>query len=331
MSEREVNRWTRIISEDKPEEKKPKPELILSDGKFEPYWVEALSDDDYHDDKTFVSSSNLKKVLLSKRTFYNDFFLAKKKDEKEKECFRLGKMFHMAILEGDKFKENFVLMPEFEALNGKGELTKNKNCKAVKEKYAAFRASLPSSAVICSESEREQIIGSVYSLLEHPQAAQIMKDSLTEVSGFFVDEESGLRCKIRPDILSKNCVILGDLKTTRMVDSMRFQNSVFDLGYYISMYMYTQGIKAISGVEPKIIPIIAMENTMPFECSIHYFKMENLRDYASREYRKALTDIRQAVDSGDWHQKQKHWEEIQPPAWWIYRQMKLEEKENNQP
>ncbi len=319
------NRWTNIISEGKPKESVPDPTSILCKEDFKPHWIQDLTDDEYHGDKRFVSSSNIKKVLESKRIFYNDFFLGEKPEEKEHQS--LGKLVHMAFLEGEKFRDKFVVMPKFSGKTTKGEITYSRNCKEVKDKEEAWLKSLPADAVKVTEEEREQIIASVYSVLDHPDSEDIFKDSLTEVSGFYVDKKTGIKCKIRPDILSTNCLMLGDLKTSRRTSSEGFWNDFFDMGYHISMFMYAEGIKEINGIYPEVIPMVVIEKKMPFECQIHKCNMEDLRDWgADFYYRKALDDIKAAIDSGDWHQKQRAAEQIEAPAWYIHKLLRDQEK-----
>jgi len=291
--------------------------LIVAED-FKNHWVENLDDTDYHADKTSVSSSALKKVsLVSLKTFRHSFFVAGEKAPTE--AMKFGKLAHMAILEGEKFRNRYIVMPEFFGYTGKGELTNNANCKEVKEKKAAWLSDIPPGSIITTEEERDQLLGMIEEILSHKVASEYMRSGISEVSGFYRDPETGIRCRIRPDFMDLNRGVIVDLKTTRDCSEKSFQWDVFGnrvgaLNYAFSLAMYCEGFSQIEKKPVEASAWIAVEREAPYEVAVHPMTPA-VEDIGRIQYHRALTALKQAIDTNDWPGKQRSDDIsfIQPP------------------
>src|SRR4051812_4960413 len=82
-----------------------------------PHWAIDLSNELYHADKTAVSSTSLRRILKSQRSF----FIGQTAIPEETNALRFGSAIHTAILEPEIFKKTYVIMPKF---NGEGSMKK---------------------------------------------------------------------------------------------------------------------------------------------------------------------------------------------------------------
>lgn len=279
---------------------------------FLPIFNETVTDEEYHSNKNFIGSSQLRTILKSPKHFYWEMNGLIPKEEKEH--FNLGKLAHMALLEGAKFKERYIIEPEFWGMTQKGE--RSNNCKESREKRENWFADLPQGAVVVTEEQRGMIVGMVESIMNHPQGPDLIKNGRAEVAGFFRDEETGIQLKIKPDFLSFDCQRFTDFKTTRDGSRTRFGSSAFSYRYDFQLLMYCEGIKAITGKFPEVITNMTVESKAPYECAIYYFEKEDLFK-AEIDYRKALNLVREGIDTGIWPQRQKQIERIRIPMWFV--------------
>lgn len=277
---------------------------ILSEGHYQPNWVEGLSDADYHVNKGFVGSSSLRKMLSSPKAFYHDFFIGEYQEPTDD--MKIGTMLHSAVLEGSKFLSKYVQMPDF------GDFRSSKN----RDKRDEWKNDLPAGTIVVTEKEKETIRGVVESVMEHEYASSLLRDGKPEISGFFVDPETNIKLKIRPDFLSFDGTKLIDFKSTRSADNRKYGSSAYDYRYDFQMYMYSEGIKYITGKKPDIHVHVVVEKNPPYECGVYYFLDEDLGQ-AHSDYRMSLDKLKMCIDQNKWQQRQVEAERIFVPQWFV--------------
>ena len=93
-------------------------------------------------------------------------------------------------------------------------------------------------------------------------------DSKIEHAIYWVDEETGVRCKCRPDFLCQKpgFALTLDLKTTTDVTPAEFQRKVETMGYWMQDAHYSAGVKSVTGLDPMFL-FVAVENEWPFDCA----------------------------------------------------------------
>lgn len=284
--------------------------ILLSSPDLKNEFNHAITDELYHSDKTSVSSTNLRKMLQSPKAFYHAQFIEQKKAENE--AFRFGKLAHKAILEGTKFLENYVVEPEFVGFTKDGKpSTRSAEAKAKREEWLAKQ---PKDAIICTQDDYDTLSGITASITEHPQAMDCLADGMPEIAGFYTDEKTNIRLRIKPDFISNDYTRIVDLKTTQSCDARRFGSSAFEYGYAFQMRMYCEGVKAITGIMPELVLIIAVEKTPPFECAVYFFTPD-IFEAASVQYRMALDTLKDSIDSNKWPMRQKEIEALYVPNW----------------
>lgn len=257
--------------------------IKILDETFKNHWNESLSNEDYHADKSFVSSSGLKHLIKSPKHFKKLYLEAESKPDTN--AMRFGRIVHLALLEPNKFKEKVKAVPDF------GDLRLVIN----REKKKEWLAQLPQGVEFVSINEYEDLLQIIDSVLENKDALELIKDGIFECSGFFRDPETGLACKIRPDIMRHNLEILPDVKTSAFPDKEAFSREIWKYRYDISMAYYRLGIECITGIRPKVVRFIVVEKEPPFEVLI--FEMDiGMVNRAETELRVLLNMLAKCIE-----------------------------------
>jgi len=223
---------------------------------FKNHWNENLSNEDYHADKTSVSSSGLKHLIKSPKHFKKLYLEAESKPDTT--AMRFGRIVHLALLEPNKFKEKVKAVPNF------GDLRLSIN----REKKKEWLASLPEGVEFVSTEEYDDLLQIIDSVLENKYAANLIKGAVFECSGFFRDPETGLSCKIRPDIMRLDLAVLPDVKTSAFPDKETFSREIWKYRYDLQIAHYMLGIECITGKRPEISCFIVVEKEPPFEIQV---------------------------------------------------------------
>jgi hypothetical protein len=278
-----------------------------------PFWKPDLSNEQYHQARGFLSSSGLKTLLMKSPAHFKHEWLRGSDGEEENEHFRYGTICHMAILEPDKFKSSFVLEPEFVGPTKDGRMSTQS--KAAREQKAQWYADLPKDKIVVTAEDRDKITGTINSILNHDKAAKVIKGAQVEMSGFFREPSTGILCRIRPDILHVGKKVLVDLKTTQNASPRIFASQIAKFGYHISLAFYSIGIKEITGSEPDICALLAVEKEAPFVCSLFTVDKQSLQTAKAWVYH-GLSILKSCIEKDKWPSYQSgNAEEISIPEW----------------
>lgn len=271
-------------------------DLIL---RIEPHWIDGLSNEQYHQDRDYVSSSQLKMLIEhSPAYFYNRVYEAKPKPATE--AMKLSTLVHHANLEGEDFIKRYVVMPKFD-----GRTTVGKQSKAA---WIAENR----GKISVTEEEIETLQGTYESIHKHPDASLILKGSEFERSGYYVDAATGIPCRIRFDAYDHSSRILSDIKAVRSCKREHFAYAVRDYRWDLSMAMYGQGIKEINGHGPDDYVFIAIEKEAPYEIAVYPIGKRTL-EIGLSDYRRALEQLRSCRESRIYPGYQSQMEEIDLP------------------
>ena len=180
--------------------------------------------------------------------------------QKETPALFLGMAIHAAVLEPDRFGDDYGVMPadlKRTTKEGKAawfELT---------EKHGDGNVLKAKDHEICM-----RIRDSVYG--KKTAAALLKGTGEVELSLTWRDKETGVLCKSRWDRHSPDMAggAIVDLKTTQDAEKRSFEKSIFNFGYHRQGAMYTMGAKALA-MPVQHFSIIAVEKTPPYECAVY--------------------------------------------------------------
>lgn len=276
------------------------PEIVNNN--FVDAWWPFLSNTEYHADKTAISSTSLKSILKSPATFLEQWCDITPKLETD--AMRFGTLVHTAILETNLFFKNAHLMPEF------GDLRISKN----RDKKKEWLTTLSPELVIVTEEELIKIGKIIKSVESHQDASTLLKIGMKERSGFFRDECTGIKCKIRPDCFNLDMRALIDIKTTQDCTREEFSKTIWNYRYDIQMAFYSEGIRKITGASVEHIIWIAIEKEEPFEVST-WIADDVLIKKGLDDYYKAMELLHKCIVNNAWPRYQTNIQTIELPRW----------------
>lgn len=250
-------------------EQKIMPQLpIIVPEDFKSQWVLGnMTNEEYHADRSAISSSALKLLVEKTPAHFKAAWMSGLVVDEEKDCFRYGSLAHCALLEPDRFKSQFVLEPKFEGFTKDGRLsTQSGEARRLKKEW--YESLSPGSLVVTPDDHR-RIMGSIASIIAHDKASKVLIGAKTEVSGYFRHPTTGIKCRLRPDILHLDKKVVIDFKTTRDASKKFFSSEIARRMYHLSMAFYGEGIKAIEGWEPEIYAFLAVEKDDPYACALY--------------------------------------------------------------
>lgn len=270
-------------------------QLILPtiiEGSYANHWKDStFTNEHHHQSFEAISSSGLKEFLDSPYTYLSSVYDRQNGiNKKPSRSMKFGTIAHQMILEPEVFRKNFIVMPDF------GDQRKKEN-KLTKELWLM---DIPKSAVLfTSQDEYDDFIGVVSAIANHKKARDIFKEGVSEVSGFFKHEKTGILCRIRPDFIStrKDLNLFLDLKTARDSSYRGFQKAIWEYRYDIQLALYREGIKQITGHYPEHSGWVVVENKRPYEVAIYTASESTLSigemwlDYAMNRLKKCLETL----------------------------------------
>jgi exodeoxyribonuclease VIII len=168
-----------------------------------------ISIEEYLGRRDYISSNGLKRMLESKAHLQR--YLLRQNDSTPQLDF--GTAVHCALLEPERFRREYFALPVAHA-----DLLHEHDRLLIEEErghavHFITDAQMAALQGICAQVER------------HPDIVQLLHDGLAERSLFWRDAETGIRCKIRPDLLVLPHLIL-ELKTTFNASLPVFQRTL---------------------------------------------------------------------------------------------------------
>lgn len=276
---------------------------------------------EYLANKKCISNSGLKKVLQSPRHYVADLMGFGSDDEEgEKDHFRFGRAAHMMVLEPAKFRQLYVVMPEFIGMTKDGR--PSAQSKDAKEQKAKWLEGVHPDALVLSASEMNDLNYMIESLMGHATASNLLKNGRPEVTGFWTHKETGLRIRIRPDYFTwdkEGKLYISDLKTTKDASPGLFATDVARMKYHMQLALYVDGVTQITGKPVEAQAIIALEKKPPYSCALYWINEDDLAK-GRQWYEFALRTLRRCIDRGEWPGVQGEGQMLNLPRFTDYEQ-----------
>lgn len=261
-----------------------------------------VSNDAYHNDTTRVSKSGLDQLNRSAAHYYAKYLDRNAPPFKRTEVLMLGAAIHASVFEPGSFEKKYVAVP---------------NNAPRRPTAAQYMAKNPSEQTIKdvlywqkfdhANRKREQMTLADFELClrirdrvhMHPGAKTLLsKGGYTENTFHFTEPNTKVKCKIRPDFISKDRFIV-DLKTTDDARKNNVLRSVIKYRYDIQDAFYFDGFKLATGIEPEGFIFIFVEKEYPLNVGLYYLDGED-RDNARRVYIEDLQRYKEAKKLKEW-------------------------------
>lgn len=163
--------------------------------------------------------------------------------------------------------------------------------------YKEFEKAHPGQ-ILLLEDEMEAARRSADAVLKHPTARRLLTSGLPELSGFWNDPNTGVKCRFRPDYLREDGVIV-DLKSTSDASAQAFQSAMSSFKYHWQTAWYLRGLSAISGRKELEFVHIVVETSAPFGVNVFAIDAPSLYK-ANEDIEKLLSIYAEAEHTGQW-------------------------------
>ncbi|MEO5329965.1 MAG: PD-(D/E)XK nuclease-like domain-containing protein [Magnetococcus sp. THC-1_WYH] len=193
----------------------------------------------------------------------------------------LGTLVHMLILEPDRFRQSVAVGPDV-----------SRATKTWKE----FEAGAEGRTLL-KRQDYDQISAMADSVMANKAARTLIEKGLKEVSFFWEDADTKMKCKARPDLISMGS--LADIKTTSNAHPLAFPRQVANLGYWIQAAFYMMGHLAVYDFPAEEFFFVAVENYAPYVCGVYRASSEMI-SRGKDEVARLLGIYEDCERSGEW-------------------------------
>lgn len=225
--------------------------------------------------------------LVRVRTSPADYKMLKEEGWTTTDAMRFGSAYHLYMLEHERFVEEVCVMPDVklntnagkeelsEWLIGQGLLSTDELVKAGRD---AIMSALDSAGKTVITEKDLGIIKAMCKMASTHESADLIlcAEAHNEMSLIgelsYTNMDTGdvmtrlMKGRIDKWIPSSGQIV--DLKTTVDAHPMKFGRAIYDRGYHIQAYIYTQ-LCSVNGMESNDYLFLAQEKDRPYKCAVH--------------------------------------------------------------
>lgn len=241
--------------------------------------INHISNEDYHADSNFLSSSGLKTLLRDKRMFHKKYILKEKTNEFSSSAMHLGSFIHSLVLEPD------LTDGEFSVYTG---TRRGKD-------WEAFKGAQEGKTII-TKSQQLTATSAVDNLFEHDKISSLLAVGTPELSLCAEIEEVPI--KVRADFLAANGDLI-DLKTTSVpMTKESLIGMICQRDYDLQAALYTDAFAKHTG-EVKDFYFVFMSTKLPAD-TVAFKCGQDLLENGRRKYKKALKMYKECALDNSW-------------------------------
>ena len=234
---------------------------------------------EYLEKKEYISSSGIKNFLKSPKFYYYEKYEKTEKDDGRH--FAIGSALHELIMEPELFNSNYIVTQKFD-----------RRTKVGKQEYNDFLEKNKNKTLI-NEDEMDMMNKMINNVVSNETFMSLLKDSHREMSVYVIDEETGLKLKMRPDILCINKSTIVDIKSCIDSTPKSFKSSVYNYGYNISAAFYMDYV----GKENYVFA--AIEKQQPYQMGL-YTLNDDMIEFGRSQYKMALKLMKWSYENNYW-------------------------------
>lgn len=200
-----------------------------------------ISNEDYHGDREYVSSSGLKLVKKDPREYHKRYILGIS-EYKTSEALVFGTLCHTLLLEPEKYEEEYAIVS-----GRKGSKKYDEELKLAKGKTVIKDIQYCEASHLINLCKKDS------------QVTPLITGGVAEQT--FATELRGVKVKVRCDYLKSGQII--DLKTTgNASDYHSFQHTIDKYDYDLSAALYKDVVEQITGLNHDFYFIVASKSKL---------------------------------------------------------------------
>ncbi len=238
------------------------------------------TNEEYHADHRYVSSSGLKMLRASPRLFERR--IIEGVPEPPKTEFIEGNAAHTLALEPSEFAKRYAICPY--------------NVDARRKQFKDWAKDLDEAIQPLTTKQGSMVNEMVVSLRSDPLIKSVLdKEGHIERSIRWTNPETGVNVRCRCDKFMPGVIV--DLKTIASID--RIAVNCADCEYALQRACYSEGVEAWTGKPVEMFVFIFIEKAEPYRCRAidlePYWQQQGVRHYLD-----ALEDFKRRSELSDW-------------------------------
>jgi exodeoxyribonuclease VIII len=239
--------------------------------------IKDLKNNEYHSNKDYLSSSDLKLLLQDPLVFYSKHYEGVSIEYGNKLAMELGSYIHALLLEPEIVDQEFIVF------DGKRQ----------GKRYDEFKEQHKEKIIIgeLSASTAHDIVSTVRL---HELFSKYLVGGSPEIS--LMSELNGVPIKVRADYLIGNTIV--DIKTSsKPVDFANFKQTIENYKYDLSAALYVDAFTKFTGQPHEFVFIAICKNPV----SVMFYKAsKNTLENGRILYKKALDLYKECKDKNEW-------------------------------
>lgn len=262
-----------------------------------------MTNEAYHGDTTKISKSGLDLINRSPYHYWDKYLNLDKPPISTTPALEIGTAVHSCVLEPDDFDRLYVVSPKFD-----------KRTKAGKEGYEEFLAQVVAKKQrLIDADDYETCMRMRDAVWKHPAAKILLNEGDAEQTYYFDEFQTDAPCKMRPDFISSQGVIV-DLKTTENASPAGFGSSAFNYRYHVQAAFYLDGYLQSTGEMMESFIFIAVEKSRPNAVGV-YMVDDDIVHLGRTAYLRNLETYMECLETGKWPAYGEAIRPLQLPAW----------------
>jgi hypothetical protein len=242
-----------------------------------------ITNEQYHASNG-VSRSQLMQFKKSPLHYWHEYLSDKPKTEPT-EAMTIGSALHMYVMEPELFDKQYFRL---EKLDRRTTAGKERYADLIAKNYGKYALSDDSFTTIAAMNN---------AIKNHAQASSLIENGKIEQSIYWTDQDTGILCKVRPDIWHNNMIV--DIKTTSSASYRDFQNSCFKYGYHVQAGMIKEAFKHSLNHNIDSFIFIAVEKDAPYAVAVYVLDNEAI-EHGVRVFKSLLTKLKAHKEKNEW-------------------------------
>lgn len=251
--------------------------------------VYTITNDEYHAGKG-ISRSAIMEFRKSPKHYWHKYINTNYKKEKSKPSMEFGTMAHMFLLEPHDFDNHFAVQ------QNKLPLLKDVGREAydlAKQNQSDFIEKSKGKDII-TKDEYEKLVAMKNEIFSDELTRELVEGGQYEKSIYWIDPDTELLCKVRPDIWHENFIV--DYKVTLNASPYSFQRDIYKYGYHLQFAMMHEASKYALNKEINDFIFLPQEKTEPYLTAVYQCEQAML-EYGVKEFKNILWQIKYCIDS----------------------------------
>jgi hypothetical protein len=242
---------------------------------------EHLSIEDYHANKTHLSSTQVRLAKKSLKEF--DWTLRGLIKQENKSFFDFGNAFELALLDKNTFAQKVAILPDSQWITEAQQekaYEKPRASKHYRDSYNDFLLGCENKYVINDKgNESYETIECMLESCYQDQTIQgLIKNIDYQTSVFWTDEETGLKLKTRPDVCKRKKNVLVNIKTTIDGSPKAFSKDLANHEYPLQAIHEITGCLAGGVMESVDMYFwLVVEKVAPYNATIYEFDQGDIK------------------------------------------------------